>query len=97
MIVLEELNVARHECWNCRMVLGCIDTAHYVICPTCRCVMLTAVSDNGSGTQTFDQDHATPASSASATEEPCVGLVFCYNEYEIIVSSTKTSVQALPA
>ena len=87
ILALKEPQVARHECWSCHVVLGCIDTAHCIMCPFCRCVMPNAVANGSSRTHQYNHDHA-------AADEPCVGMGFCCNQREIIVASTKNSVQA---
>jgi hypothetical protein len=80
ILALKEHGVTRHECWSCRVVLGCIDTAQYIICPFCRCVMPTAVGDNSSRSQTLNHDHTT---ATSAIDDPCVGLGSCSNHHEV--------------
>jgi hypothetical protein len=63
---LKKKQIARHECWSCASVLGCMDTAHYVLCPNCRCIMPTAT---------------TKKNNQVAGEQQYVGLGFLYNLY----------------
>lgn len=38
---LTKNRIARHSCWSCEADLGCVKTAHFVLCPHCRCIMPT--------------------------------------------------------
>ena len=42
---LMEKRVDRHICLRCSQVVGCMDTARYVLCPRCRCIMRTGVGN----------------------------------------------------
>jgi hypothetical protein len=46
---LKEQKITRHVCLSCSSVLGCIDTAHYILCPQCRCIMATGMTTGESG------------------------------------------------
>ena len=45
---LGEKRIARYVCLFCSQVVGCMETAHYVLCPQCRCIMRTGIG-NGEG------------------------------------------------
>ena len=58
-LAIKERRIARHVCMNCRMTIGCIDSAHYVICPYCRCVLPTGLeSFNNNNSNSYQEQFA---------------------------------------